>query len=913
MKKFLSILLALAVGFTFTFGSAMSAFAAFSGYTQDEAKDVLQTAYAQATAEDYVKDYDGVTVGTTDITTFTIKAADVQKAITQLYDDNYTTIINASGSIDKICEQTMTGVKKTDVAYIVAYLETQATANATYLAVAEKASFDDYKAFLVSLVDKVDLSVYTTTKQASAYTYNGKEYWTAKEAADANIAYAKAVINNAKFDTTVSSVTESATDSWKVPSYKVLYDTVFGDAKTIKTVPVIDKISGATTGLTYKLVNTYATTASEAGDAATLAAAQAAAKAKLAQAVANYKATDDYVAAEQDIEINAYVEAQSYIIDNETKAYVEAMMFTVNKALAEGTTYQGYAVKAKDYKDDMTSAKTKYTALGYNWNETAAADAEKTALLALYKSGTVTTVNKAYLESGKIISSDLTAGAKAEAKIDYSEVVAKENSTAISGVTAELYQLPVTVTYDVSKKTTTITDTASKYYFEAQWTKVKAAIDTYNAAVDAANTSKDLTEAKNTLAAAISISGTAQIKDASTVYTAVSAVSQSNLNTYASLVYNQALAADSTIGTHIYVTFTTVDEAINASVAPDAKSVNLWYIAKGAETKKEAEAMYKDACAVIDGYKTLTTLKSDAAAVTAKIAALPAAKNVTLADKAAIIDAYDAYDALGETAQRYVTNKVTLDAAVKAVEPLDAYDVKAKAVALTNPALVTIADKEAVKAAKAAYDAYKNTKAYTSKTLTSAPYSFDTALNNIKNAEAKAIKTAYDALDAKYVSNKLTAEDKEAVDALQKAIADYIDEYSEAPSTINEMDVARLAAAVDALAPKFSDAEAKAYVQDLAVTVRTAKSGKKVKVTVNADVQTLVDNGYTVTYKFYKSTKKSSGYKNTVNKTTNTYTNTNPVKGKNYYKVKLVVKNADGAVVATTPLTQCKYGVRTIK
>ena len=110
-----------------------------------------------------------------------------------------------------------------------------------------------------------------------------------------------------------------------------------------------------------------------------------------------------------------------------------------------------------------------------------------------------------------------------------------------------------------------------------------------------------------------------------------------------------------------------------------------------------------------------------------------------------------------------------------------------------------------------------------------------------------------------------------------------------------------------------SDEAAKAYVQDLAIAVRTAKLGKKVKVTVNANVQTLVDNGYTVTYKFYKSTKKGSGYKNTVNKTTNTYTNTNPVKGKNYYKVKLVVKNAEGTVVATTPLTQCKYGVRTIK
>ena len=112
---------------------------------------------------------------------------------------------------------------------------------------------------------------------------------------------------------------------------------------------------------------------------------------------------------------------------------------------------------------------------------------------------------------------------------------------------------------------------------------------------------------------------------------------------------------------------------------------------------------------------------------------------------------------------------------------------------------------------------------------------------------------------------------------------------------------------------KLTVLDAKAYVQDLSIAVRTAKVGKKVKVTVKADVQTLIDNGYTVTYKFYKSTKKSSGYKNTVNKTTNTYTNTNPVKGKNYYKVKLVVKNADGAVVATTPLTQCKYGVRTIK
>ena len=38
---------------------------------------------------------------------------------------------------------------------------------------------------------------------------------------------------------------------------------------------------------------------------------------------------------------------------------------------------------------------------------------------------------------------------------------------------------------------------------------------------------------------------------------------------------------------------------------------------------------------------------------------------------------------------------------------------------------------------------------------------------------------------------------------------------------------------------KWTAEEAKAYVQDLSIAVRTAKVGKKVKVTVNADVQTL--------------------------------------------------------------------------
>ena len=947
MKKFLSILLALAVGFTFTFGSAMSAFAAtdesvkFVGYTANEAKNVVQKAYSQAVAEDYLENYDGTVVGTTDITTYTITAANVQKSIDAVYDALYDQILKMTTGngitvtdsvkttegeeqvVTKIGDLEMTGVEKTDVAYVAAYIATQATANSNYLKAAEKASFDDYKTFLIGLVDKVDLSVYTNTDYKDNKISNGyvskdtKTYKTSVEAANADIAYAKAVIKNAKFGSSADS--GSATSSWKVSTYKDLYDAVFGEAEIIKTVPVIDKVSGATTGLKYKLVNesNYSTTSKEASDAATLEATRAAAKAKWAAAVAAYKATDDYVAAEQDANINACIEICNYLIDTADKKTAVSYNFVMNRSNAENSVWLTRIAEGKAYKEDIASEKTKYTALGYNWSDTAAEDAEIDALNKIYL-GEAVTVDKNYLTNNKIISSGLTAGAKAAAKIDYSEVAAEEvKNVAASGVTAKLYQLPVSVTYNASNKTTAITDTASNYYFEAQWTKVKAAIDTYNAAVDAASTNKELKNAKYALAEAISIDGTSQIKTASTVYTAVDDVDLTNLNAYAKLIYEQAHAADSTIGLNIYVTFTTVDEAVGGSTNLDETSVNLWYIAKGAETTKEAEAMYKEACAVIDAYKTLTTLKSEAEAVKAKIAALPAAKNIALTDKTDVIDAYDAYEALGSTAQNYVTNKVTLDAAVKAVEPLEAYDVKAKALALPSAALVTIADKEAVKAAYDAYKAYSETEAYTERTLSSAPYSYEEALGTIKTAEAKAIKTAYDALEAKYVSNKLTEEDKEAVDALQKAIAAYIDEYSAAPSTINELDVERLAAAVAALAPEFGDAEAKAYVFDQTVKASSVKlSAKKVEVTANFDASKLTENGYTVEYKFYKSTKKSSGYTYTgITKSGDnaTYTNTSAKEGANYYKFKVVVKDADGTVILTTALKDCKYACRTIK
>ena len=113
--------------------------------------------------------------------------------------------------------------------------------------------------------------------------------------------------------------------------------------------------------------------------------------------------------------------------------------------------------------------------------------------------------------------------------------------------------------------------------------------------------------------------------------------------------------------------------------------------------------------------------------------------------------------------------------------------------------------------------------------------------------------------------------------------------------------------------------DAKALTAKLTPVARSAKTAKKnVKVTVSLDkqdkaiVKELKDAGYTVKYRFYRSTKKAAGYKAAVTKKTAAYTNTGGKKGtKYYYKVQVRVYDADGKLTAKTALKQCKYASRT--
>ena len=114
-------------------------------------------------------------------------------------------------------------------------------------------------------------------------------------------------------------------------------------------------------------------------------------------------------------------------------------------------------------------------------------------------------------------------------------------------------------------------------------------------------------------------------------------------------------------------------------------------------------------------------------------------------------------------------------------------------------------------------------------------------------------------------------------------------------------------------------AKARSIVKDMKLVARSCKTTKKnIKAVLKSDaktkasVQELKDLGFTVKYRFYRSTKKASSYKPAVTKKTASYTNTSGKKGTKYfYKVQVRVYDENGKLIAKTALKQCKYASRT--
>ncbi len=114
-------------------------------------------------------------------------------------------------------------------------------------------------------------------------------------------------------------------------------------------------------------------------------------------------------------------------------------------------------------------------------------------------------------------------------------------------------------------------------------------------------------------------------------------------------------------------------------------------------------------------------------------------------------------------------------------------------------------------------------------------------------------------------------------------------------------------------------AKAKSIIKDMKLIARSSKTTKKnIKAVMKSDakvtasIKELKDLGFTVKYRFYRSTKKAAGYKAAVTKKTASYTNTSGKKGTKYfYKVQVRVYDENGKLIAKTALKQCKYASRT--
>ncbi len=78
-----------------------------------------------------------------------------------------------------------------------------------------------------------------------------------------------------------------------------------------------------------------------------------------------------------------------------------------------------------------------------------------------------------------------------------------------------------------------------------------------------------------------------------------------------------------------------------------------------------------------------------------------------------------------------------------------------------------------------------------------------------------------------------------------------------------------------------------------------------------AEFEALAKQGYTIKYRFYRSTKKSSGYKRMFLSEQPIYINTYGKRGTMYYyKAIALAYNKDGKLIAKTELKQCRYAKR---
>ena len=315
-----------------------------------------------------------------------------------------------------------------------------------------------------------------------------------------------------------------------------------------------------------------------------------------------------------------------------------------------------------------------------------------------------------------------------------------------------------------------------------------------------------------------------------------------------------------------------------------------------AVTVDAVKAAYEEAKALIDNVKTKDELKAAKEALEKQISELPYTAKLTVADKAAVKAAYDAYHAFTKMAGadvQGITSSVTLlQQKYDKVNELVAEEIDAKAKAI-NKKLDDLTGSDADIAAKVALKAEAEAVLAEAKALTDEieavnedhdKFLKDVTMNEVEKLDEVDFSLAV-ATDA---SRKLTKAGKEG--ATFEEMKEALDAYN----ALTDKQKYQLDAKALPLI--------KVLEQKLGMTVKslkiTAKStAKKGSITVKWTVKGEADiDGFEV----WKSTKHSKGYKKAFTTTKKTYKNSKGLKkgSRYYYKVR-AYKVIDGVKVTS--------------
>ena len=805
-KKLLTVLLALAVVFTYS----VPAFAVtndagtFNGnvnLAQQQIMATLDTNYANAVKSLTSQTINQtITVNSENKTVAMSISKDAMTSAAQLYKDKVVAAIIARTNDIKSKYDTLGDKTVNELVALYAEVKTTGTnafanseavdlnqgtiytgitSDADVQAAAARTQFAADKDSALSAVKSVDLSVYSTTTPTTgtAGTYNVQ----AKKVVDDTVA----AINDITLasDATLAVTAKAYYDlgAFANATYNVSTgETSSTDATlasgVLKAITKIVKNDTAKTVYGYKLNSSIPTITDEAANATTLSAMKAAFISKVnansASFLAAYATATGDTATTVKAENAAYVTGMTEIINAATtkadlfglvgKAATVTLTEAIN-AIPMPTTSTYYAADAKLIAQlEATAAKYKaYKDADGNFvqDSTLIDKVVADAKVAAYTTAATNVWNGANTAT---FNASPVSNETAEAKImgSYCKAAATVSSSDVAKKKA-----------DVEAARKLVLQTAGEdNYYTPEADQVNAIYDAVIAKIDAAKTTSELNAITIPTIATAEV---AAIKNKTAIKTAIAGFSGYTANNAKVVAYEGVLNAGTT-DTRNFVAagLNDSESALKASYWTD------FYATNGARTSDQVVALLDKAKAACEAVKTASQLTAEKKAVEAQIAALPS--TITAADAEAVKAAFDAATAYNNDAGKTmdttdVANIATLKLAATALQNALTTALTAEANAL--PTNVTVADKDAVKAVLAKYEAF-NEYCGTDKIFPAGAALSTTTLNDkltaIRGLEKAAVEAAINALPL-----NITMDNKAAVEAARKAYDAYVAEYTD--------------------------------------------------------------------------------------------------------------------------------------